>query len=243
MMRRYRHALLWVIGFIVLLILIQYPFGRVIPNWKAIPQPLAGQTIVIDPGHGGPDGGAIGKEEITEKEITLAIAKKTRDYAQQAGAVVYLTREKDEDLADHDTKGLSNRKSEDIRNRMAFIEEHDPDFFITIHLNAIPDGRWSGAQTFYYPEVSANENLAEMIQESIKENLENTKRTPLAIDNIYLLKHTEVPGALVEAGFLSNQEEEQLLIDESYQDQMAASIYQGMIRYTVDEDGLESFEQ
>ncbi len=243
MMRRYRNALLWAIGFILLLFLIQYPFARVIPNWKAIPQPLAGQTIVIDPGHGGPDGGAVGSEGITEKEITLAIAKKTRDYAQQAGAVVYLTRDKDEDLADQDTKGLSNRKSEDIRNRIAFIEEHNPDFFITIHLNAIPDGRWSGAQTFYYQDIAANEHLAEMIQDSIKENLENTNRTPLAIDNIYLLKHTEVPGALVEAGFLSNQEEEQLLIDDSYQDQMAASIYQGMIRYLVEENGLEAVEQ
>lgn len=241
-MKRYRKAFLWSVGLILLILCIQFPLGRVIPNWKAIPQPLAGQTIVIDPGHGGPDGGAVGEPDIQEKDITLAIAKKTRDYAQQAGAVVYMTREVDEDLASEDTTGFSRRKSEDIRNRIAFIEEHDADFFITIHLNAIPDGRWSGAQTFYYPRYPENEHVAEMIQEAIKSNLENTTRTPLAINNIYLLKHTEVPGALVEVGFLSNEKERKLLTEDDYQDKMAASIYEGMLRYNVEEMESEADE-
>lgn len=234
-MKRYQKVLLWIAGVLLLIIFIQYPINRAIPNWKAIPQPLAGQTIVIDPGHGGADGGASGKNGIKEKEITLKMSKKVREYAEQAGAIVHMTREKDEDLAAKETKGLSRRKSEDIRNRLAFIHEQEADFFVTIHLNAIPDGRWSGAQTFYYPQFPQNEHLAKMIQEEIKGNLQNTDRTPLAINNIYLLKHAEVPGALVEVGFLSNDKERQLLEDSKYQEQMATSIYQGMLRYIVEE--------
>lgn len=240
-MKRYQKALLWGAGLIILILCILIPFNQVIPNFKAIPQPLAGKTIVIDPGHGGADGGAVGKNGTSEKNIALSIAKMTRDYAQQAGAVVYLTREVDEDLAAKDTKGLSNRKSEDIRNRLAFIHEREADFFITIHLNAIPDERWSGAQTFYYPSSSENEHLASMIQAGIIDNMKNTKRTPLAINNIYLLKHAEVPGALVEVGFLSNDKERKLLEDSKYQDQMAASIYQGMLRYVVEEMETETW--
>src|SRR5699024_6262187 len=115
--------------------------------------PLSGKTIVLDPGHGGPDGGAVGKDETEEKDIALSVAKKLQDYLQQSGALVYLTRETDKDLAAEDTEGLSNRKSEDIRNRLEFIHDRKADFFVTIHLNALTSTRWHGAQTFYYPEM------------------------------------------------------------------------------------------
>src|SRR5699024_8526673 len=106
---------------------------------------------------------------------------------------------------------------------------------ITIHLNALPESRWSGAQTFYYDSFSENKHLATMIQSEIIRNLENTKRVPLEVNGIYLLKHAEVPGALVEIGFLSNEKERELLKDAEYQDKMAASIYQGIIRYATEE--------
>jgi len=234
-MNKYGKVMLWLLGVVILLLCIQFPANKVIPNWKAVPQPLAGQTIIIDPGHGGPDGGAKGKNNTDEKDITLKVAKLTRDYLQGAGAVVYLTREEDKDLADKETKGFSRRKSEDIRKRIEFIHEQEADFFISIHLNAIPDARWSGAQTFYYPSFPENKHLATMIQSEIKLNMENTDRTPLQIDHMYLLKHTEVPGALVELGFLSNEKERTLLEDPAYQDQLAASVYKGMIRYKVEE--------
>src|SRR5690625_3013975 len=234
-MNKYGKVMLWLLGVVILLLCIQFPANKVIPSWKAVPQPLAGQTIIIDPGHGGPDGGAKGKNNTDEKDITLKVAKLTRDYLQGAGAVVYLTREEDKDLADKETKGFSRRKSEDIRKRIEFIHEQEADFFISIHLNAIPDARWSGAQTFYYPSFPENKHLATMIQSEIKLNMENTDRTPLQIDHMYLLKHTEVPGALVELGFLSNEKERTLLEDPAYQDQLAASVYKGMIRYKVEE--------
>src|SRR5690625_4578048 len=185
-MKKQRKVLFWFIGLAILIIIIQFPIHKGQLMWRTIPLPLAGKTIVIDPGHGGPDGGAVGKDKTQEKEIALDVAKFTRDYLQQAGALVYLTREEDKDLADKERKG--NRKSSDIRNRLKFIHEKEADFFITIHLNALPSSRWSGAQTFFYPTFPENKHLATMIQAEIIRNLENTNRVPLKIDSIYLLK-------------------------------------------------------
>src|SRR5699024_10416572 len=180
-------------------------------------------------------GGAVGADGTQEKDISLDVSLYVREYLQQGGATVYLTREEDTDLAAEHTKGLSNRKSEDIRNRLAFVEEKDPDLFLTIHLNAIPSPKWSGAQTFYYPKYDESKHLAEMIQAEIIRNLENTTREALPIQGIYLLKHAEVPSAIVEVGFLSNATELELLKDETYQRQMAASIYNGVLRYYTEE--------
>lgn len=238
-MKRFGNVLMWGIGVLVLLFLIQMP----IMNSKTTREsssstwslPLSGKTIVIDPGHGGPDGGAVGKDNTSEKEIALTVSRYLQDYLQQSGALVYLTREKDEDLADENTKGLSRRKSEDIRNRLKLIHEKKADFFVTIHLNAIPSTRWSGAQTFYYPKFEESKHLAKMIQAEIIRNLENTKRVALEINGIYLLKHAEVPGALVEIGFLSNERERELLKQDDYQRKMAGSIYEGILRYVTEE--------
>src|SRR5699024_1165410 len=103
------------------------------PTWETWSLPLSGKTIVLDPGHGGPDGGAVGEDETEEKDITLIVAKKLQDYLQQSGAIVYLTRETDKDLAAGDTEGLSRRKAEDIRKRLAFIHDKKADFFVSVH--------------------------------------------------------------------------------------------------------------
>lgn len=232
-MKKYLKASLWLLGLLILILLIQFPIKKGELMWRTVPLPLAGKTIVIDPGHGGIDGGAVGRDKTSEKEIALQVAKYTRDYLQQAGALVYLTREEDKDLAGENVEG--RRKSADIRNRLKFIHEKEPDFFISIHLNALPSKRWSGAQTFYYPSFPENKHLATMIQDEIIKNLENTTRVPLQMNHVYLLKHAEVPGALVEIGFLSNDEELELLKDKKYQQQMSASIYKGIIRYVTEE--------
>ncbi|MFD1414906.1 N-acetylmuramoyl-L-alanine amidase CwlD [Oceanobacillus jeddahense] len=231
----------WFLGLFILIFLLQYPTKEAINSsnstWSL---PLNGKVIVIDPGHGGPDGGAVGADGTVEKDIALSVSKVIQSYLMQHGAIVHLTRDEDVDLASEGTSGLANRKSEDIRNRLAFIHEKEPDFFISIHLNALPDSQWHGAQTFYYPRFEEGEHLATMIQEEIIRNLENTNRQPLAIDQMYLLKHAEVPGALVEIGFLSNETERELLKDDAYQRQMAASIYEGILRYvTEDPQGEE----
>nr|WP_255437766.1 N-acetylmuramoyl-L-alanine amidase CwlD [Thalassobacillus sp. CUG 92003] len=213
-----------------------YPMNEVKDAWQTWSLPLTGKVIVLDPGHGGPDGGAVGADDTLEKDIALSVAKYLRDYLQQNGATVYMTREEDKDLAAEDTSGLSRRKSEDIRNRVALIHEKETDFFISLHLNAIPSPEWSGAQSFYYPGQERSQDLAQFIQAEIKRNLENTTREAMALNSMYLLKQASVPGALVEIGFLSNVHERELLKTEDYQRKMAASIYQGMLRYATEEE-------
>lgn len=230
--------ILWTAGLAILIALVVWlPDSDDEPVFSRWSLPLSGKTIVIDPGHGGPDGGAEGKDKdkTVEKDLTLTISKKLKGYLQQAGASVYLTRETDTDLAAKDTKGLSRRKVEDIRNRLALIKNKESDFFVTLHLNALSDTQWHGAQTFYYPESGKGEHLAKMIQSEMKRQLENTNRVSMGNDHIYLLKHATTPGALLEIGFLSNEKERELLKTEDYQAKVAGSIYHGMLRYVTEE--------
>ncbi|MBN8210821.1 N-acetylmuramoyl-L-alanine amidase CwlD [Bacillus sp. NTK071] len=220
-------------GVFVLLFIINYKFA-IDSSWDAWHLPLSGQIIVIDPGHGGPDGGAVGNN-VVEKDIALKVSLKLRDYLQEAGALVIMTRETDTDLASENTKGLSNRKSEDLRERVRLVNDSSNDLFISIHLNAIPSSKWSGAQTFYNPTNEQSQALSRFIQSEIKRNLENTNRLAKNLDSVYLLKQAEIPGALVEVGFLSNPTERELLNTEAYQNKVAASIYQGIIRYSTNE--------
>lgn len=230
---------LWLAGLALLITLIWLPDFENEPVMSRWSLPLSGKTIVIDPGHGGPDGGAEGGDDTKEKDIALIVAKKLQLYLQQSGAIVYLTRETDKDLAAEDTQGLSRRKAEDIRERLSFIHEKEADFFVTVHLNALQATQWHGAQTFYYPESDEGEHLAKMIQTEMTHQLENTNRTALALRHVYLLKHAEVPGALMEIGFLSNEKERELLKTGDYQEKIAASIYQGILRYVTEEPEKE----
>lgn len=205
-------------------------------TWKYWGLPLAGVTIAIDPGHGGPDGGAVSKQGVIEKEINLAVSLYLRDYLQQAGAIVVMTREEDRDLADDQTKGYSKRKTEDLKRRVRFIEEHEAKIFVSIHMNAVPSSKWNGAQTFYSTNNGDSITLAEMVQEELKRNLENTERVAKESDKmIYLLQSLKIPAILVEVGFLSNPGESSLLGNEAYQRKVAASIYQGILRYSSGE--------
>lgn len=205
--------------------------------WRSWNFPLSGKIIVLDPGHGGPDGGA-GYGDAEEKDIALAIALKLRDYLQEQGALVIMTREEDKDLAAEDTRGLSRRKAEDLRKRLQMINESDADLFVSIHLNAITSSRWRGAQTFYFPRYPENERAAKFIQAELRRNLENTHRKARPIRNVYIMEHAKRPGVLVEAGFLSNPAERAELKTSKYQNKVAASIYKGILRYFTSEKEL-----
>ena len=146
-----------------------------------------------------------------------------------------LTRSKDQDLASEDTKGMSRRKTEDLKARAKKMDEADPDCVISIHLNAIPSSRWRGAQTFYHPKDKENMILARFIQKSIASELQNTDRLAKTINHVYLLRRAQAPAALVEVGFLSNPGERELLKTEEYQQKVAESVYQGIMRYFTNE--------
>lgn len=226
----------FIVGLFVLFFVLQYDFieDDSLNAWNL---PLSGKIILLDPGHGGPDGGA-GTGQTLEKDIALEITKKVRDYLQMQGALVIMTRETDTDLAASDTRGYSRRKVEDLKTRLKMINEGDNDFFVSIHLNAIPSSVWSGAQTFYAPQYKENAEAAKFIQDELRTNLKNTTRRAKPINNVYILKNAKKPGVLVEVGFLSNPAEKEKLKKDSYQEKVAISIYQGIIRYYTNEKEL-----
>ncbi|NIK12986.1 N-acetylmuramoyl-L-alanine amidase CwlD [Alkalibacillus almallahensis] len=211
-------------------------WDRGMTNSSANVMPLAGQVIVLDPGHGGVDGGADYGED-QEKTVTLQTALFLRDYLQEAGAQVVLTRDGDYDLAPEDMDGYSKRKSYDIRRRVKLIQDVEADVFVSIHLNSVVNESWRGAQTFYYPGEEENKRLANAIQERLRDSIETNRQT-LAMDNVYILKHAETTSALVEMGFLSNSEERALLTSEDYQRRLASSIYEGIVEYVTAEQEL-----
>lgn len=219
----------WIVALLVYLFTVELPSAR---TWSYWTLPLSGKIIALDPGHGGVDGGAVSKEGIIEKDITLNLAFYLRDYLQQAGAIVVMTRETDKDLASPGTQGFSKRKTEDLLNRAELIKDHKADMLISIHLNAIPSARWRGAQTFYYSGGQAlSKPLAIHIQDELKLQLQNTDRVAQTADSVYLLKTLPIPSVLVEAGFLSNPEEAGLLSQDDYQRKAATAIYQGILKY------------
>lgn len=236
-MKKYWKKGSFILGLIVLFFILQYDFSED-DTWKSWNLPLSGKIILLDPGHGGPDGGA-GDKNALEKDIALDVTLKLREYLQEQGALVIMTREEDKDLADADTRGYSRRKVEDLKKRLEMINKSDIDFFVSIHLNSIPSSRWSGAQTFYAPQFEENERAAKFIQDELKRNLENTKREAKPINHVYILKNADKPGALVEIGFLSNPTERENLKKDRYQEKVAASIYNGIMRYFTNEKELK----
>jgi N-acetylmuramoyl-L-alanine amidase len=197
--------------------------------------PLSGKVFIIDAGHGGPDGGAVSKSGVIEKEVSLAISIYLRDFLQQSGALVLMTRETDRELATDEDKQLGRRKVEDLKNRVRLINESNADYLVSIHLNSIPSPRWRGAQTFFNPQFKGSEAMALFVQDELIRNLSNTNRKAKKNQDIFILRQSELPGVLVEVGFLSNAEESALLETAMYQKSVAASIYQGILRYASGE--------
>src|SRR5690606_21251115 len=164
--------------------------GKSVPQaetWTSWSTPLSGKVIVVDPGHGGIDGGAVSRNgEVVEKHINLSIALYLRDYLQQAGALVIMTRETDRDLADIRRGG---RQRQDLLRRVMLVDESNADMLVSIHMNSVASSKWSGAQTFYHPgKNSENKRLAALIQEELRSGLVNTQRSIVPLDHLFILK-------------------------------------------------------
>ncbi|MDO6353754.1 N-acetylmuramoyl-L-alanine amidase CwlD [Caloramator sp. CAR-1] len=187
-------------------------------------------VIVVDAGHGGIDGGAIGKNGTIEKNINLEIAKKLKGYIESHGDTCIMIREVDEGLYSYETR--KGRKAEDLKNRKQIIKENKADIFISIHLNYFPDSRYYGAQTFYPSNDFESEKLAKSIQAQLIKVLDrNNNRVAKPSDTYYILKDNGIPSVIVECGFLSNPEEEYLLNQDEYQNKIAWAIYCGVLDY------------
>ena len=194
--------------------------------------PASGKTIVIDAGHGVPDEGAQSSNGTTEAETNLKIALKLQNLLEQSGCTVILTRSDENAIYDIDSKTLKQKKISDIKNRVKIGNESSADIFISIHLNKIPQSQYDGWQTFYKEGSEDGARLAKTIQENLNKTIQKeNNRIAKTIDKIYIIKHVEIPTTIVECGFLSNPDEEKLLLEDEYQNKLAWGIYNGIIDY------------
>lgn len=199
---------------------------------ETVSLPVSNKVVVIDAGHGKPDEGAESSSGTTEAQTNLKIALKVQNLLEQSGCEVILTRSDDEAIYDLDSDTLREKKISDIQNRVKIGNESQADIFVSIHLNKIPQSQYYGWQTFYKQDNEDGKKLATCIQSNLNNSIQReNNRVPLTIDNVYIIKHVEIPTAIVECGFLSNPEEEKLLLDDNYQNKLAWGIYTGIIDY------------
>lgn len=191
------------------------------------------ETIIIDAGHGGEDGGAIGVDGVVEKNLNLPIALEVAKQLKKQGLSVVLTRDGDYATYSEEAKTLGQKKTSDIHNRFALIEDTKNCIFVSIHMNHYDSEYCSGAQTFYSDNNEDSAVLAQKIQNAIREEIQhdNERQIKPATSSIYLLYYAEVPAVLVECGFISNIEESKKLQDPEYQNKIAKSISNGILDY------------
>lgn len=191
---------------------------------EVMASPLADKVIVVDPGHGGSDPGAIGKTGLKEKEPNLAIALKLADLLKAGGAKVYLTRSDDRDVS--------------LDSRVQLANDLPADFFISIHQNSAESATASGTETLYFPGSPEGKMLAAAIQKELVAALQLPDRGIIPRPGLFVLNKTVMPGVLVETAFVSNPAEAQQISQESFRHKVAQAIFQGLTNYLRDNYGF-----
>lgn len=211
-----RYCILYIICLFLLTTVIVYA--------KVSDYKLSGKRIIIDVGHGGLDVGTTYRD-IYEKDINLGIALKLKEELYKEGAIVYLIRDGDYDIASPDA---DRRKKSDFDNRIKYINESNADMYVSIHINYLDNSKYSGGQVFY---LDASYDLAVSIQEAFNKNLSSSREVKKMSNTYYMYRQLNIPGVLIECGFLSNKEEREKLVTESYQGEIAKTIVKGIINY------------
>ncbi len=196
------------------------------------------KTVIIDAGHGGPDGGTSAEDGTLEKDLNLQIAHKLNDILQSMDIETVMIRTDDISIHNDTAVTIRQKKISDIKNRLDIINNTDDAIYISIHQNHFSDSKYSGAQIFY----SKNNPLSGILAESIRYPIvayiqpENTREIKQSGSEIYLLKHAQIPAVMVECGFLSNTDEANHLKDEKYQQKLAFSIAMGIADYFINSE-------
>lgn len=186
------------------------------------------RSIVIDPGHGGSDTGAIGPDGVTEKSVTLAVSKKLKQILTNSGAKVTMTRE-----VDADVYGRGASDAQELQARVNVGERARSEIFVSVHCNAFSSAYSHGMETYYYYGSRRGERLATLINEEL-ESAGGLMNRGVKTANFYVLRHSSMPATLLELAFVTNPEEEALLADDEYQGKLAMAIATGIARYFAD---------
>lgn len=191
-------------------------------------------VIVIDPGHGGIDGGAVSRNgSIIEKDINLSMGLMLRDFFIINGFDVVMTRDTDISIHDDGVKGVRKQKTSDLHNRLDIAEAFPNAIFISIHQNKFEQaGSW-GAQVFYGPNNSQSKALAELLQSNVRDKIQpdNKREIKRAGKNLYLMYNASCPSILVECGFLSNPADAANLVDPEYQSKFCFTVMASVMKY------------
>lgn len=207
--------------------------GNITVNTSAETAPN-NNTVVIDAGHGGEDGGAVNSDGVLEKDINLDISLKTADLLRFLGFDVVMTRTDDSALSG-DEQTVHGRKVADMNKRLELYNSNENNVVISIHQNKFEQAKYHGTQVFYSPNNENSKALAESVKFAVKKLIQpdNERECKKSDNGIYLLKHATIPAIIVECGFISNTEECAKLLDETYQKQMSFAIVSGFLDYNI----------
>lgn len=189
--------------------------------------PLFGKLIILDPGHGSDDPGSVYKDEY-EKDYNLDFARTLKEVLTEYGATVILTRDGDYDLSSQNAK---SRKRSDFNNRIKLINEDKPDLYLSLHMNYLNDSRYYGAQVFYSEANEHNEHMADIIQKNMNEFFDFNKQYKKIGSDKYLFGKLEVPGVLIEYGFMSSYKDRENLKKDSYRRNLSTAIADSIVEY------------
>ncbi|MDE7261408.1 MAG: N-acetylmuramoyl-L-alanine amidase [Oscillospiraceae bacterium] len=189
-----------------------------------------GFVLVIDPGHGGVDGGAVSADGTVESQVNLAMGLRMEEIARLLGVDTVMTRQGDADLHDEDATTIRQQKVSDLKNRVELVNGTAEGILVSLHQNSMPQmPSVRGAQVFY-GKAEGSQALAETVQAALNTTLnEQKKEVKAAGSSVYLMEHTEIPAILVECGFLSNPEETALLKTEGYQAKLTLTVLAGVL--------------
>ena len=191
----------------------------------------SGITVVVDAGHGIPDGGAVGVDGTIEQEINLKIAKKLQEVLEGKGIRTIMTRS-DKTALSSESKNIRKMKREDMEKRLEVMKKSKADLFISVHMNYFPGENVNGLRIFYSANHGEIKPLAEKIQLKMSEvTVAKTTAVKAADKTLFLMKNPPLPAILAECGFLSNAEEEKKLNNEDYQSRLAWAIADAIEKY------------
>lgn len=234
---RFTVGYLFFAGLFVLLTMIlhffmQYGENRAVTGSADADSPMI-PCIVLDAGHGGEDGGAVGVDGLLEKTVNLKVAQMLQDMFSLAGVPVVMTRTEDKMLNDPDAAVSGKRKMTDLRSRLKLAQETPEGILVSIHMNSFSQAQYHGLQVYYSPHHRDSAILAEAVQEQVKTYLQpdNSRKIKPADSSIYLLAHCDRPAVLIECGFLSNPEECSKLGDEEYLGELSTVIFSAICHY------------
>ncbi len=191
-----------------------------------------GHIVILDPGHGGYDPGAITKQGVYEKSINLQIAQKVKEMLEPSGIEIFLTRDEDIDYVPDGVRGKSTKKQIDLNHRIEMAKEVNADVFVSLHVNATASGQESGSETFYHYQSESGKRLAELIQQEMIK-IPGMNRRIAKPGDFYIVKNTSMPAVIVEVGYLSSLKEQKKLQQSWYQEQLARAIAKGIANFFV----------